>query len=85
MTLTAQLVHTALADLLPQRSGLETSQVLEVVASVFGISTEALCGRRPLTRDRPAPPGGHVPDARRSQRLAAADRRSAWADATTPR
>ena len=45
MALTTQLVQTALADLLPQRSGLETDQVLEIVASVFGISTEQLCGR----------------------------------------
>lgn len=45
MALTTQLVQTALADLLPQRSGLETEQVLEIVASVFGISTEQLCGR----------------------------------------
>jgi len=45
MALTTQLVQTALADLLPQRSGLETEQVLAIVASVFGISTEQLCGR----------------------------------------
>nr|HMN59115.1 helix-turn-helix domain-containing protein [Anaerolinea sp.] len=45
MALTTQLVQTTLADLLPQRSGLETEQVLEIVASVFGISTEQLCGR----------------------------------------
>ncbi len=43
--ITNQLIQTALADLLPQRSSLETSQVLEAVAYIFGISTDELVGR----------------------------------------
>lgn len=45
LPLSAQLVQTALADLLPQRSTLETDQIINVVANVFGISTEELLGR----------------------------------------
>ncbi len=48
--ITNQLIQTALADLLPQRSSLETNQVLEAVAYIFGISTEELIGRS-RTRD----------------------------------
>jgi len=43
--ITNQLIQTALADLLPQRSSLETSQVLEAVSYIFGISTDELIGR----------------------------------------
>jgi chromosomal replication initiator protein len=43
--LSAQLVQTALADLLPQRGSLETNQVLRAVAEVFGLSPEDLLGR----------------------------------------
>lgn len=45
MPLSPQLVHTALADMLPNRSHLESSHVLEVVASEFGISLDELVGR----------------------------------------
>lgn len=45
MPLSTQLVQTALADLLPQRSRLEPVQVLDAVANVFGISTDELVGR----------------------------------------
>ncbi len=45
MPLSPQLVHTALADMLPNRTHLESSQVLEVVASEFGISMDELVGR----------------------------------------
>jgi chromosomal replication initiator protein len=43
--LTIDLVQVALVDLLPQRSTLEPRQVLKVVASTFGLSTERLLGR----------------------------------------
>lgn len=43
--LSTALVHTALADLLPQRTTLETGQVLKAVADVFGLSSEDLLGR----------------------------------------
>jgi chromosomal replication initiator protein len=45
LPLSPQLVQTALADLLPQRSSLETDQIINVVANVFGITTEELLGR----------------------------------------
>jgi chromosomal replication initiator protein len=45
LPLTPQLVNTALADLLPQRSALEPQQVVAVVASAFGITSEQLMGR----------------------------------------
>ncbi|BAJ63934.1 chromosomal replication initiator protein DnaA [Anaerolinea thermophila] len=45
MPLSPQLVHTALADMLPNRTHLDSSQVLEVVASEFGISLDELVGR----------------------------------------
>ena len=50
LPLSNQLVQTALADMLPQRSTLEADQILTAVASVFGISTEELLGRG-RTRD----------------------------------
>lgn len=50
LPLSTQLVQTSLADLLPQRSTLETIHVLEAVSNVFGISTGDLCGRS-RTRD----------------------------------
>ena len=43
--LTAELVNTALADLLPQRSSIEPKQIILAVASSFGISTDRLMGR----------------------------------------
>ena len=43
--LSAQLVQTALADLLPQRGTLEPGQVLRAVADVFGLSPDDLLGR----------------------------------------
>ncbi|NLG98239.1 MAG: chromosomal replication initiator protein DnaA [Chloroflexi bacterium] len=43
--LSAQLVQSALADLLPQRGSLEPQQILKAVADVFGITTEELLGR----------------------------------------
>ena len=43
--LSVQLVSTALADLLPQRSAIEPMQVVSAVATAFGIATERLMGR----------------------------------------
>ncbi len=43
--LSAQLVQTALADLLPQRGSLEPQQVLQAVADVFGLTPDDLLGR----------------------------------------
>lgn len=43
--LSEELVNVALTDLIPQRSAFEPSRVVDVVASVFGISTEKLLGR----------------------------------------
>jgi chromosomal replication initiator protein len=43
--LTSQLVNVALADLLPQRGSVQPSQVLEAVASAFGITRERILGR----------------------------------------
>lgn len=45
LPLTPQLVSTALADLLPQRSALAPDQVVAVVADAFGITSERLMGR----------------------------------------
>lgn len=43
--LTEDLVNVALTDLIPQRNAFEPSRVVDVVAAVFGISTEKLLGR----------------------------------------
>ncbi|PKO01570.1 MAG: chromosomal replication initiator protein DnaA, partial [Chloroflexi bacterium HGW-Chloroflexi-5] len=43
--LTEDLVNVALTDLIPQRNTFEPSRVVDVVASVFGISSEKLLGR----------------------------------------
>jgi chromosomal replication initiator protein len=43
--LTTQLVNTALTDLLPQRSAIQPQQVINTVASAFGITSERLLGR----------------------------------------
>ena len=43
--LTPELVNTALADLLPNRSTIEPDQILTAVAAAFGLSTERLIGR----------------------------------------
>ena len=43
--LTTELVNVALTDLIPQRSTFEPSRVVDVVASVFGITPEKLLGR----------------------------------------
>ncbi len=45
LPLTIPLVHSALADLLPQRSEVEPRQVLDAVARSFGIPLERLLGR----------------------------------------
>ncbi len=45
LPLTPQLVNSALADLLPQRSTLQPKEVLDVVARAFGISSERILGR----------------------------------------
>lgn len=43
--LTPPLVHAALADLLPQQTTLEPSQVINIVANTFGLTPERLLGR----------------------------------------
>jgi chromosomal replication initiator protein len=43
--LSPQLVTSALADLLPQRSTLEPSYVIAAVANVFGVTMEQMLGR----------------------------------------
>ncbi len=43
--LTEELVSVALTDLIPQRNTFEPSRVVDVVASVFGITPEKLLGR----------------------------------------
>lgn len=43
--LSTQLVQIALADLLPQRTSLEPTQIIRAVAEVFGLSPEELVGR----------------------------------------
>ncbi len=44
-TLTVDLVQIALADLLPQRNGIEPNEVVGVVAKTFGLTTDRLLGR----------------------------------------
>ena len=43
--LTPELVNTALADLLPNRSTIEPDQIVNAVAAAFGLTTERLIGR----------------------------------------
>ncbi len=43
--LTAHLVNIALADLLPQRTSVQPNQVVDAVASAFGITRERMLGR----------------------------------------
>ncbi len=43
--LTPELVNTALADLLPNRSTIEPDQIVRAVAAAFGLTTERLIGR----------------------------------------
>ncbi|MDX9865463.1 MAG: chromosomal replication initiator protein DnaA [Anaerolineaceae bacterium] len=43
--LTPELVNTALADLLPNRSTIEPDQIIVAVAAAFGLTTERLIGR----------------------------------------
>jgi chromosomal replication initiator protein len=43
--LTPELVNTALADLLPNRSTIEPDQIVSAVAAAFGLTTERLIGR----------------------------------------
>lgn len=43
--LSEELVNVALTDLIPQRSTFEPSRVVDVVASVFGITSDKLLGR----------------------------------------
>lgn len=45
LPLSPALVHSALTDLLPQRSEVEPRQVVDAVARAFGIPTERLLGR----------------------------------------
>lgn len=45
LPLSADLVSSALADLLPQRNSIQPQQVVQVVASSFGIQPERLLGR----------------------------------------
>jgi chromosomal replication initiator protein len=45
LPLTEALVHSALADLLPQRHEVDSNQVVRVVAHTFGITPEKLLGR----------------------------------------
>jgi chromosomal replication initiator protein len=45
LPLTTQLVNAALADLLPQRSGVEPRQIVDAVACAFGLTSEILLGR----------------------------------------
>ncbi len=45
MPLTPQLVNTALVDLLPQRTAVEPRQIVDAVASFFGVSSESMLGR----------------------------------------
>jgi chromosomal replication initiator protein len=45
LQLNTALVNTALADLLPQRSSVSPNQVVEAVASAFGLTFERLMGR----------------------------------------
>ena len=52
--LTEELVNVALTDLIPQRNVFEPSRVVDVVASVFGITREKLLGRE-RTREAALP------------------------------
>jgi len=45
LPLTAQLVETALADLLPRRSQVQPNEVIRKVAEAYGVSVEGLLGR----------------------------------------
>lgn len=45
LPLTVELVSIALADMIPQRSSLQPNQVLEAVATSFGVSQSQLTGR----------------------------------------
>jgi len=45
LAITPQLIHSALADLLPQPSAMEPRQVLDVVARSFGVTAAQLVGR----------------------------------------
>jgi chromosomal replication initiator protein len=45
LPLTAQLVESALADLLPRRSKLEPDQVVQSVAAAFGVPMDRMLGR----------------------------------------
>jgi chromosomal replication initiator protein len=45
LPLTPQLVETALGDMLPRRTNVETPEVIRKVAETFGVTVEALLGR----------------------------------------
>jgi chromosomal replication initiator protein len=45
LPLTAQLVETALADMLPRRSEVQPTEVIRRVAEAYGVSVEGLLGR----------------------------------------
>jgi len=45
LPLTPSLVNSALLDLLPQRSAVEPEEVVDAVASAFGVTSEQLTGR----------------------------------------
>jgi chromosomal replication initiator protein len=45
MTMTLQLVDSALADLLPHRTEVQPEQVIKTVASAYGVTSERILGR----------------------------------------
>jgi chromosomal replication initiator protein len=45
MEMTPQLINSALADLLPQRTEVQPGQVIDTVASVYGLSKDRMLGR----------------------------------------
>lgn len=45
LPLSAQLVETALADLLPPRSAVKADEIVRRVADYYGVSVESMCGR----------------------------------------
>ena len=58
--LTADLVDTALIDLLPKRKEVAPEDILKMVSDAFGISVDQILARRPLPANRPPPPNRDV-------------------------